>query len=207
MNLKNDLNLAFKPRNLSTIMEANFKTGLKFMSTYMVIWLIIHVVLALVNGLIDGKALGSTFLFSFLTGLSIAILAVVGLLVMGVVATWSSKLFKGTGDMQKTLGLVSYAILPIFIVGVVRDLLLFISTIGGHFLSTTFFWINAILFIITFIWLAWFVTEGVSLADTLTKKWHGFICFIIAFVVAVIINWPIRWILVKIVTAILAGVL
>jgi len=207
MNLKNDLGLAFKPKNISNVMEANFKTGLKFMSTYMVIWLVIHIVFAVINGLIDGKGIGSTFLFSLLTGLSIAVLAVVGLLVIGVVATWSSKLFKGMGDMQKTLGLVAYAILPVFIVSVVRDLLLFISTIGGHFLTGIFFWLNAILFIIIFIWMAWFVTEGVSLANSLTKKWQGFICFLIGFIVAVIVNWPVKWVLVKITTVILAAVL
>lgn len=207
MDIKNDLSLAFKPKELSMVRDANFSAGLKFMSTYMVIWLVIHIVFAVINGLIDSKGIGSTFLFSLLTGLSVAVLAVVGLIVIGLVSTWSSKLFKGTGDMQKTLGLVSYAILPIFIVSVVRDLLLFISTIGGHFLTSIFFWLNAILFIITFIWMAWFVTEGVSLADRLTSKWQGFVCFLIGFIVAVLINWPVRWVLVKITTAILSGLL
>lgn len=206
MNLKNDLNLAFKPKMLSSVMEIDIAKAIKFMSIYTLIWLVIHIVFALINGLIDGKALGGVFLFSTLTGLSSAILIVLGLFIVGLVAGYCSKWFKGMNDITKTIGLVAYGVLPIVIIAVVRDLLLFISTIGGHFLATGFFWVNIILFIITFIWLALLATEAIGLADTL-KKGSAFVCFILGFVMAALINWPINWVLVKIVTAILAGVI
>ncbi|MBW2963758.1 hypothetical protein KY306_03210 [Candidatus Woesearchaeota archaeon] len=206
MNLKNDLNLAFKPKMLSSVMEIDIAKAIKFMSIYTLIWLVIHIIFALINGLIDGKALGGVFLFSTLTGLSSAILIVLGLFIVGLVAGYCSKWFKGMNDITKTIGLVAYGVLPIVIIAVVRDLLLFISTIGGHFLATGFFWVNIILFIITFIWLALLATEAIGLADTL-KKGSAFVCFILGFIVAALINWPINWVLVKIVTAILAGVI
>ncbi len=178
MNIKNDLNLAFKPKTLSSVVEANVSKGIKFMATYMGIWLVIHIIIAVINGLIDGKTLGGTFLFSLLTGLSVAILVIVGLLLTGLVGSYISKLFKGMNDVQRTISLVSYGILPIFIISVVRDLILLISTIGNHFLATGFFWLNLILFIITFVWLALLLTEAVYLANNVTKG-AGFVCFFV----------------------------
>jgi len=213
MDLKKDFNLAFKPKQLSLIIEANVKKGLKLMSFYFGIWLIIHVIFALINGAIDSQSLGGTFLFSLLTGLSVAVIGIIGLLLTGLIAAWSSKLFKGTANIQKTIGLVSYAVVPIFIINVFRDLILFISTIGNHFLATSFVYVNAVLFIILFIWIAWLSTEAIALANVsaLTKlpvkKWQALVCFVIGFIVAALIAWPIRWVLVKIVTFILAGVL
>lgn len=213
MDFKKDFNLAFKPKTVSLIVDTNVKKGIKLMSAYFSIWLLIHVIIALINGIIDSQSLGGTFLFSLLTGLSVAVIGIIGLLLTGLVSAWSTKLFKGAGDLQKTIGLVSYAVVPIFIINVFRDLVLFISTIGNHFLATSFVYINTVLFIILFIWIAWLSTEAIALANvsTLTnlpiKKWQALVCFVIGFIVAALIAWPIRWVLVKIVTAILAGVL
>lgn len=206
MDFKNDLNLAFKPKMLSSITGASFANALKSMASFFGFWLIIHVIIALINGAIDGKALGGVFFFSFLTGLSVAMLGIIGLLVVGLVSSYASKLFKGSGDLQKTIGLVSVGVLPIVIIGLIRDLLLLISTLGNHFLADAFSSVNIVLYILAIVWLAWLLTEAIALADKI-KKFPALVCFVIGFIVAALINWPLNWVLVKIVTEILLKVI
>ena len=206
MAIRDDLELAFKPKMLSAVGDVGFAKGLKAISYFFFIWLAVHIVVALVNGAIDGQSLGGVFLFSLLVGLSVAVMGLVGLLVLGFVSAYASKLFGGEGDLQKTLGLISIGVLPIVLVGVFRDLLLLVSAVRDHFLADYFVQISVLLFVVTFAWLAWMLTEAIAIANDI-KKSSAFVCFVIGFIVASLVNWPVNWVLVKLVTYILTVVL
>lgn len=206
MTFKDDLSLAFKPKMLSNIEAPNLAKGLKPILYFFFIWFIIHIIIALINGVIDGQSLGGILLFSLLTGFSVAVLGLIGLLVLGFVSTYTSKIFGGNGDLQRTLGLISVGVLPIVLIGVLRDLITLVSTIGGHFLAGYLISINMVLFVITLVWLAWLLSESIAVANNI-RRLSALLCFVLGFIVASIVNWPINWILVKVVTNILMGAL
>ena len=206
MTFKEDLSLAFNPKKISAIEDASFSKSIKPIAIFFLFWLVIHIAVTLINASIDEQALGGVFLFALLTGLSIAIMGLVGLIVLGFVAAYSSKLFGGKGDLQQTLVLVSVGVLPIVLVGVVRDLISLVSTIGNHFLVGYFIHISIALFVITFVWLACLLSQSIAVANGIGRL-SALACFILGFVAASIVNWPINWVLVKVVTNLLMGVL
>ncbi len=206
MTIRDDLKLAFNPKMLADVKEPNLAKGLKPMIYFFFVWLVIHIIIALINGVIDGQSLGGVFLFSMLIGVSVAIMGLVGLLVLGFVSTYTSKLFGGVGNLQKTLGLISVGVLPIVAIAIIREIILLVSALGGHFLADSFIYINLALVGISFVWLAWLLTEAIALANGI-KKFSAFVCFVVGFVLASLANWPINWIFVKLINSIITGAL
>ncbi|MCK4589635.1 MAG: YIP1 family protein [Nanoarchaeota archaeon] len=187
MNLKNDLNLAFKPKNFSALVQTtDFNSGLKLMLVWGLFLLIVNVVISLINGAVVGNALGKVFGFSLFVSVGTVIVMIISLLVIALVGGWVSKLFKGSGDTQKSIAALSYAMVPIFIIGVIQNLILFIDTLA-NISPITSWWITIILMLISLIWVAWLATEGLAWANQIIK-WQGLICFVVGFVVISLIN-------------------
>ncbi|MFC1801228.1 YIP1 family protein [Nanoarchaeota archaeon] len=207
MNLKNDLKLAFSPKSFSNLAQTfDFKSGLKIMLIWSLLLVVFNVAFSLINGAINGKLLGKLFGFSLFISLAVLIVMVLSLVIVGVIGGWLSKLiFKGEGNISKSIGAISYGIVPMFLIGVIQNLILFIDALGANFSNTAFNWMYLILMIISLVWVAWISMEALAWANAI-KKTAGFVCFIVGFIVVSLLNLFIVGWLVSLLVEIFKGI-
>lgn len=184
-----DFGVAVNPTQLTAeLKKATINSGLTKTVLYIVVLAIVNLLVTGVISVVDGKALMGTLGVAFMSSLNVLVLTLVGILLTGGVATViAAYVFKAKPVYGKSIGLLSYTVLPIFAVGLVSNVLLLASGVLGHMLAGVFSTITFVLLIISFLWMLYIGFNAVIVAHNV-KPGPAVISFLIGFLVAIIVN-------------------
>jgi hypothetical protein len=186
------IDVLFKPKAaLTELMKtANTSNGIKAIITFMVVLLIINVIFVSAGAFIEGKDLALNAVNAIVGSISGLVLTVIGLVVTGAIAgLLATKVFKGKGSTSKTIGLVSYAVVPILIISIISNIVALVSSLTANVYLEALSIITLVLMALALLWVIVVGVFAVQVANK-TKGAESAAAFIIGLIVAIAINTP-----------------
>ena len=186
---KKDLGVAVTPTLLSgELKKATVNSGVIRIVLYIVALAVINLIVTGVLAVVDGKDMMASAGVALMSSINVLILTLIGIIVTAAVATViATYVFKAKPVYDKSIGLMSFTVLPIFAVGVVSNVLLLVSGLLGHILAGVFSTITGILLLVSALWMLYVGLNAVIVSHNI-KPGPAVISFIIGFLIAIIIN-------------------
>ena len=185
---KRMFDVALKPKLLKVeLKKASLVNGVKNILVFSIALAVINVIIMALNAMVTNVGVVSAVTLSGMSSVSVVISTLIGILVLSVAAAIIARAFKGTGDFDKTIGLMSYTVIPLFVIGVISSVLHLVATLSGFVLTATFGQLSTVLLVVAFLWMLYVGYNALMFSNKL-KMGPAVVCLIIGYIITVVVN-------------------
>ena len=188
LDFKSGLEVAFKPQTLAKKAKTfNYRDGVKTILVFLVALLVVNVAFAAAEASLDGREMAAVVNVSVLSSLIGLIVTTVSLFIIGALAAMTARYaFHTAGNIEKTFGAMSYAVAPIFVIGVLANLVNLFSASAN--LTRSIFQVEAILGLVSLLWLFYIGVQAVKNTNK-TNLAGAIVSMLVGLFVAMIVSF------------------
>jgi hypothetical protein len=184
--------LLLRPKEtFSKMKKVDLMGGAKFAATSLLILLVVNVIFVALQNLVTGQAIGYLTNLALMASIKTIIVAFIGLLVLGYVASFvATRLFKGKTQASTVTGLVFHSAAVLLAIGVLTDILALVSSLMGEAFLSTFVSIGMLLAIISLLWMVFISAQAVFVSSKVNFN-QAIISTVIGLIVAILVLVPV----------------